>query len=84
MSERLDPAALREYAGRAWGRARDAKRRYWRARLVRGGMAEALRVTDVMRCAMLATNPSWPDREDREEDLQARSSTARRRRRSTS
>jgi hypothetical protein len=56
----FDPALLRAFAQRDWRRARDAKRAYWRARLDRGGLAEAIRVTESLR---------GPD-DHREEDLE--------------
>jgi hypothetical protein len=65
---RLDPRHVRDYAGRAWGLARDAKRRYWRAR--RGDVQGAIRVTTELARAMLAANSSWADAASREEDHQ--------------
>lgn len=58
----LDPAAIRAYVGRDWQKARSAKRAYWRERLARGGMAEALRVTEQLHRV--------PTDAERDEDLQ--------------
>jgi hypothetical protein len=60
----------RAFLGRDWRRLRDAKRRYWRERLARGGLAEALRITELLRAATAAHNPSWPTSQDRDEDLE--------------
>jgi hypothetical protein len=65
---RLDPRHVRDYAGRAWGLARDAKRQYWRAR--RGDVEGAIRVTTELARAMLAADSSWADAASREEDHQ--------------
>lgn len=56
----FDPTLLRAFANRDWRRAREAKRDYWRARLDRGGLAEAIRITESLR---------GPD-DHREEDLE--------------
>ena len=58
----LDAAAVRAYLARDWARVRDNKRAYWRDRLDRGGLAEAVRVTELLRGR--ATD------QDREEDLE--------------
>jgi hypothetical protein len=59
---RIDPSALRAYLARDWARVRENKRAYWRNRLDRGGLAEAIRVTELLRST--ATD------QEREEDLQ--------------
>lgn len=46
---RLRAADVRAYLARDWARARDLKRAYWRDRLDRGGLGEAIRVTELMR-----------------------------------
>ena len=65
MSSRpLDPDAIRAYAARDWARVRENKRAYWRARLDRGGLAEAVRVTELLR------DTTAPSETSREEDLE--------------
>src|SRR5258706_16089386 len=66
----LDRASIRAYVERDWGASRDRKRAYWRTRLTRDGLAEALRVTEQLRQWMKQTNPAWPTPKDREEDLE--------------
>jgi len=76
---------------RDWGAVREAKRRYWRDRLERGGLAEALRVSEQLRVHAASENPAWPTEQDREKDIethqrvaQALASTAPSKRRSAS
>jgi hypothetical protein len=64
-----DPLGVRAYLARNWEAARDNKRRYWHDRLAKGGLAEALRVTEQLRAWTAANNPSWPTEQQREEDL---------------
>jgi hypothetical protein len=65
----IDPASIRAYAARDWSAAREAKRAYWRERLARGGLREAVRVTDELyRWSQLA-DPTWPTNEARDQDL---------------
>jgi hypothetical protein len=59
---RLDASSVRAYLARDWAAVRRRKREYWRERLDRGGLAEALRVS------ALLYEPASD--EDREEDLQ--------------
>lgn len=66
----LDPAAVRAYMARDWGAVREAKRQYWRDRLDRGGLVEALRVSEQLRDQAAHANPAWPTEKDREEDLE--------------
>ena len=80
---RIDASAARAHLARDWTRVRDNKRAYWRDRLDRGGLAEAVRVTELLRGR--ATD------RDREEDLEthqrvaeALAKTAPRRRTATS
>lgn len=65
MSSRIvGPEAIRAYAARDWARLRESKRAYWRARMDRGGLDEAVRVTELLR------DPHEPSETSREEDLQ--------------
>ncbi len=66
----IDPASVRAYVGRDWAGLREGKRNYWRERLDRGGLAEALRVTDQLYEWMRARHPSWPTSQDRDEDFE--------------
>ena len=59
---RLDGSAIRAYVARDWEKVRTAKRAYWRERLARGGLREALRVTEQLHRV--------PSAAEREEDLQ--------------
>lgn len=70
MSRAITKASVRAYLARDWDGAREAKRAYWRERLERGGLAEALRVTEQLRAWMQSIDPHWPSKEDREEDLE--------------
>jgi hypothetical protein len=46
---RLSADDLRAYLARDWDRLRDLKRAYWRDRLDRGGLVEAIRITELLR-----------------------------------
>ncbi|MFN0249218.1 MAG: hypothetical protein ACKV2T_20205 [Kofleriaceae bacterium] len=70
MVVRFDPAHVREFMKRDWGLLRVLKRQYWRERLDRGGLAEALRVTEQMRQLCLSLNPAWPSEQERNDDLE--------------
>jgi hypothetical protein len=65
-----DPLGVRAYLARDWRAARLGKRRYWQDRLARGGLVEALRVTEQLRAWTAHHNPSWPTEQQREEDLE--------------
>jgi hypothetical protein len=71
VARQLDPAAVRAYLARDWSAIRAAKRSYWRARLDRGGLAEAARVSEQLRVQAQRDNPTWPTEQDREEDLES-------------
>ena len=70
VSRTITGASVRAYLARDWDAARERKRTYWSDRLVRGGLAEALRVTEQLRAWMKSLDPDWPSKEDREEDLE--------------
>jgi hypothetical protein len=70
MLQPLDPASVRAYVARDWRRLRERKRAYWRARLERGGLAEALSITEQMRAWMRERDAAWPTEQEREEDLE--------------
>ena len=59
---KLAAADVRAYMSRDWARVRDLKRAYWRDRLDRGGLVEAIRITEMLR------EPATD--EARDEDLQ--------------
>lgn len=61
----LDAKSVRAYVGRDRRALRDAKRQYWRDRLDERGLAEALRVTGLLR-AQATSEPT----EQRDEDLE--------------
>jgi hypothetical protein len=66
----IDRESVLSFVGRDWRLARDRKREYWRARLERGGLREALRITEQLRDWMKLADPEWPAPEQREEDLE--------------
>lgn len=70
MPAAIDPASIRAYMARDWRRARDLKRAYWRARLDRGGLTEALAITEQLRRELKQRDPTWPSEQEREEDLE--------------
>ena len=71
VAREIDPASVRAYMARDWARLRESKRNYWRERLDRGGLAEALRVTEQLREWMRERHPSWPTPQDRDEDFES-------------
>lgn len=62
---RLDPEELREYAHRDWG----APARLARAERARASVASRVRLAVGLYEAARAANPSWPDDQDRQRDL---------------
>lgn len=62
MARSFDPAAVRAYLARDWSAARERKRAYWRDRLQRGGLGEALAITEQLRVGSTE--------QDREADLE--------------
>jgi hypothetical protein len=70
VARTISTVSIRAYLARDWDAARAGKRTYWRDRLDRGGLAEALRVTDQLRAWIRSIDPDWPSKEDREEDLE--------------
>lgn len=69
-TRKIDAASIRAYVARDWMGARQAKQAYWRERLARGGLREALRITADLRDSMMQLVPDWPTERDREEDLE--------------
>jgi hypothetical protein len=49
---------------------RAGKRAYGRARLERGGLAEALSITEQMRAWLHERDAAWPTEQEREADLE--------------
>jgi hypothetical protein len=66
----FDPASVRAYVARDWRQLRARKRAYWRARLERGGLAEALSITEQLRTWMHERDAAWPTEQDRDQDLE--------------
>lgn len=62
---------IREFVGRDWHAARDAKDAYWSDRIARLGPLEGLAIAEHLRLQMLARDPAWPHPQDRREDLLA-------------
>jgi hypothetical protein len=60
---------IREFVARDWRAARDAKDAYWSARIASMGPLEAFRIGDELREQARLQIPSWPDADDRREDL---------------
>ena len=63
--------AIRELMRRDWSAARASKDVYWGERIARLGPLEGLRIADELRRQVLAHDPMWPSREDREQDLRS-------------
>lgn len=61
----FEPAELRAFAARDWGRL-DALDRARRARMT---VEERMRIAAALYAAARETRPGWPTREDRLEDL---------------
>jgi hypothetical protein len=61
---------IREYVGRDWAAARDAKDRYWRDRIAQLGVVEGLRAADELRRLAQRLRPGWPGPEDRRRDFE--------------
>ncbi len=55
--------------GRDWRAAREAKDAYWSARIDRLGPVEAFRIADELRRQAQLQDSTWPDADDRREDL---------------
>jgi len=70
MTRAIDPASVRAYLARDWRSLRARKRAYWRARLERGGLAEALAITEQLRTGLQKRDATWPSEREREEDLE--------------
>jgi hypothetical protein len=70
MVRPVDPASVRAYIARDWRMLRARKRAHWRARLERGGLAEALSITEQMRAWLRERDAAWPTEQEREEDLE--------------
>jgi hypothetical protein len=70
MVRPIDSASVRAYVARDWRGLRARKRAYWRARLERGGLAEALSITEQMRAWLHERDAAWPTEQERDEDLE--------------
>jgi hypothetical protein len=60
---------IREFVARDWQAARDAKDAYWSSRIASLGPLEAYRISQALRDQARLQNPSWPDADDRRQDL---------------
>jgi len=67
---------IEEYVARDWATARTAKDDYWAARIRRLGAAEGVRIADELRRQMLAIDPHWPSKAERDDDLASHARTA--------
>lgn len=78
MSDRGDAITrgIEEYVARDWASARTAKDDSWVARIRRLGAAEGVRIADELRRQMLAIDPHWPSKAERDDDLTSHSRTA--------
>jgi hypothetical protein len=61
---------LEAFVRRDWEAVRRAKDEYWAERIARLGPDEAFRIADELRRQALQ-NPSWPDAEERRQDIAA-------------
>jgi hypothetical protein len=66
----MDCDDLRAFAGRQWGLAEEAKRRFWIERKGVLSPSEALAVAEQLRLHVLALRPDWPSPAERAEDLE--------------
>lgn len=62
---------LNAFVTRDWEAVRRAKDEYWAERIARLGPLEGFRIANELRRQALLQNPSWPDPEERREDLAA-------------
>jgi hypothetical protein len=60
---------IREFVARDWRAARDAKDAYWSGRIASLGPLESFRIGEELRGQARLQNPSWPDADDRRQDL---------------
>jgi hypothetical protein len=60
---------IREFVSRDWTAVRESKEAYWADRIGRLGAIEAFRIADELRRQMLERDPSWPDADLRQRDL---------------
>lgn len=67
---------IRAYLARDWARTREHKRTFWRQRLQRGGLREALLVTEQLRTWMMSTDATWPTQAQRDDDLETHARVA--------
>lgn len=65
----FDPAALRAYRDRDWKRVREAKEQFWAEDHRRRGPLAGLAIGAMLWEHMRSIDPSWPDAEQRAEDL---------------
>jgi len=70
VGRKTEPASLRARIQCDFARLRESKRDQWRARIERGGAAEALRISEELRNWMSARDPSWPTQQERDEDFE--------------
>jgi hypothetical protein len=60
---------IREFVSRDWTAVRESKDAYWAERIQQLGPIEAFRIADELRRQMLQHDPSWPDADLRQRDL---------------
>ena len=62
---------IRELVSRDWTAAREGKDAYWAERIQRLGAIEAFRIADELRRQMQQHDPSWPDEDLRQRDIES-------------
>jgi hypothetical protein len=69
MTGAFDPAALRAFRDRDWKRVREAKEQFWAEDHRRRGPLAGLAISMALWEHARAIDPSWPNAEQRAEDL---------------
>lgn len=69
MTNPFDPAALRAFRDRDWKRVREAKEQFWAEDHRRRGPLAGLAISMGLWEHARAIDPSWPNAEQRAEDL---------------
>ena len=69
MTNPFDPAALRAFRDRDWERVREAKEQFWADEHRRQGPLAGLALCSMLWDHIRAIHPSWPNDEQRAEDL---------------
>jgi hypothetical protein len=69
VTDPFDPAALRAFRDRDWKRVREAKEQFWAEDHRQHGPLAGLNLCSMLWDHIRSIHPSWPDAEQRAEDL---------------